>query len=505
MRFLFLFFLAINVFAISEQDLIIGEKEIFSAIPKPIASLTASPGDTTFTSKTLEVIISTDNGNTIYYTTDGRIPDTTDLTQLLNGGSSSGTITIMRNTTLNAIAIGSNYESSSASWEFARELPQATLTASVGDTTYYKTSLDVELSSEPGNTIVYELFDADSQRVSGPDTLSSSGTVTIVGDMILTATASGDGFLDADNSWEYDSELPHLRLVSSLKSGSAFEVDTLLYLFSVFDGDTIDSEIYYVIDYDGSLSFPDSTTGTLYTPSAGITLSKSATLYAIAYKRDYIEGIGTWNYDQELVEILSFRYDESTKTTPVGVDTEHDFYIVNKSNVDKDLTVSWSYVSLPDNWNISVCLDLCFAPFVTTTDVTVPAGEEKELQIHVIPAGSGTATMQFDLGETGQEPSTSLLVTYPTSDNVALSNSATLQSPASLLVFDNQLSLSMPSSGYTEISLIQSNGRTVQNIYSGKYESNQSLELSTAMIATGIYYLKIEQGNTQYAFPLHIQ
>jgi len=202
---------------------------------------------------------------------------------------------------------------------------------------------------------------------------------------------------------------------------------------------------------------------------------------------------------------LSFRYDESTKITPIGVDTEHDFYIVNNSFTDKDITVSWSYVSLPDNWDISVCLDLCFAPFVTTTDVTIQAGEEKELQIHVIPASSGTATMQFDLGETGHEPSTSLLVTYPTSENVALSTISTYQNPASLRVFDNQFSLSMPSSGYTEISLIQSNGRTVQNVYSGKYESSQSLDFSTDMIATGIYYLKIEQGATQYAFPIHIK
>lgn len=181
------------------------------------AKLEVSEGNIIYSTDSLVVTISSNDGNTITYEIYNA-----DSTEVLESGTfeTSGIITIKGDVILAATASGEGYLETSDSWFYTKEkkIPlKAKLEVSEGNIVYSTDSLNVTISSNEGNTITYELFNADSTKVLESGTFVTTGIITIKGDMILVATASGEGYLETSGSWFYDYS------ISATASGAWFK------------------------------------------------------------------------------------------------------------------------------------------------------------------------------------------------------------------------------------------------------------------------------------------
>lgn len=136
-----------------------------------------------------------------------------------------------------------------------------------------------------------------------------------------------------------DSVIHQLSIKSSLQSGSSFRMDTTVYLHGEVDGEKESGvKIYYLVDYGDTLDIPDSTSGTLYDSSKGITIDATAKIHAVAYKKGYIYDENSWTYILDLIDITI----DVTPSDPVvyyfGESIEK--ITINTSDTS-DITVTW--------------------------------------------------------------------------------------------------------------------------------------------------------------------
>ncbi len=251
------------------------------------ASLNADPGSTIYNDSRLEVTLTSEEGNSIYYTTDGSQPDTSDATQLYEGP-----IIISGDVELRAIAFGPDYLAIEKSWVYDCELPYASLTADPGntDTIYFNDSLEVTLSTNAER--IYYTTDGSTPDTSDAEQLYSD-PVYISGDtVILRAIAVGAGYIPVQGSWIYIRSLTSNYASLNADPGSTIYNDSTLEV-------TLTSEEGNSIYYTTDGSEPDTNNiSQLY--EEPITISGDVTLRAIAIGPDYLAIEKSWVYDCEL-------------------------------------------------------------------------------------------------------------------------------------------------------------------------------------------------------------
>lgn len=231
------------------------------------AQLLADPGDTIFNVASLDVELWS-NADTILYS--------------VNGGDTllySDPITISEDTTIIwAIAKGEGFLDKDSSWTYIRDLPDATLEADPGDTTFNIESIDVTLSTN-ADSIFYAVNDGDTLLYTGPITVSEDTT-------IIWAIAKGDSFRDKDSSWIYIKNLPEAKLEAD-PGDTTYDKASIDVKVSTNAGNTV----FFTVDG----SDPDSTSFSFVGDSI-ITIIGTQTLKALAVGTNYKEKDSSWNY-----------------------------------------------------------------------------------------------------------------------------------------------------------------------------------------------------------------
>ncbi len=290
----------------------LGEKKstaafIIVAGPPP-ADLDANPsngiGNTYIYDKSsINVGLSTNavTGANIYYTLDGSNPTSGSIPY-------TDSIKITGDVTLKAIAIVPGFDNTTGEWFYDQQLPDAKLTATPANNsiyTYNTPNLNVTIGTNSGNTIAWQLLNAsDSSAVTPWDTTTTSSyTVQISGDVILSAFTIGDDFTSVDSMWAYDCELPVLEVVAD-PSDTTFQMNQKITLSAEYNGSSVNAEIKYIIDSTGQ-GFQASDVkdnGILYTGTE-ITIFNSVVIYVIATHSDYADGFNSFTYTIDLVSV----------------------------------------------------------------------------------------------------------------------------------------------------------------------------------------------------------
>lgn len=199
---------------------------------------------------------------------------------------------------------------------------------------------------------------------------------------------------------------------------------------------------------------------------------------------------------------FKFHLKKAAVVTPLDKGGDHAFTIENTSDDEKDVTVSWDWIEDMEEWELSVCLDVCFPPMVKSTDLTINAKEKKELQIHVTPSDSGVGIVRYNIGPKGEDPTATLLFAYPTvgSESILV---AGRQAPKELFVHrvNNIFTLALPMYEQSYILLYTSSGRQVASLYKGVTRSEQTT-VAIPSLASGVYLLKVVSGTQSYAIPV---
>lgn len=202
----------VRAYAINATGIAYGEVRNFTTETASSASLTASPGDTTYSSPELSIELTTDEGNRIYYTLDGSTPDTTDETQLLSGGESTGTVEISGDVTIRATALGDTYLPTTKSWRYTQELPQLYVEASPGGITsgtisfYFDTTVTFRALDSTGELIedteiYYLLDDGAGPLITVESGTLFSGEVKIDSTMRIQAIAVSPNYKSGTGEW----------------------------------------------------------------------------------------------------------------------------------------------------------------------------------------------------------------------------------------------------------------------------------------------------------------
>lgn len=212
------------------------------------------------------------------------------------------------------------------------------------------------------------------------------------------------------------------------------------------------------------------------------------------------------HYGPEKVESkFSFNTEKAEVVSPLDKGGEHTFSLQNKSDSDEDITISWERLAMKEEWDLSVCLDVCFPPFVTSADVTLPANVTKEMLIHVTPSDSGTGIVQYNVGPKGEKPTASIVFTYPTVGVESILTAGV--APKKELAFHrigDRCSLIAPGEGDTQIDLFTSRGQRLMTLFKGSVSSNQQLQFAMPTIASGLYFITLNNGLSHYSIPLAI-
>ncbi len=397
----------------------------------PNAKLSALPGDVVYNTLTLDVELETDSGNLIVY-------EVLNMDSVVISGpdtiNTKGIVTFSGDVILKAIAFGENYTTKDSIWTYDCELPNAKLSALPGDVVYNTLTLDVELETDSGNLIVYEVLNMDSAVISGPDTINTKGIVTFSGDVILKAFAFGENYATTDSIWTYDCELPQLTINSSLNNNSEFTIDTTIFLTTYFGSEIVKSKIYYSISYTGDGAIPDSLTGILYDPLQGITISNNATIYAIAYNDNYVSAKGVWSYNLKLLDIKISATPSNDSSYGIGYLLDS---IIIETTPSEGITTTWivSTDSITDSVTLisnGIQWDSINLPSITTND------SDDFYYLSVIAMGEGYST-EIKVFKYTKQKLPDIIATPYESGGYKFSNSVdvTLNVLDSLGVFEN--------------------------------------------------------------------
>ena len=245
----------------------------------PIAKLTASPGDTTYTTPTIDVTLSTDSGNIIYYTLDGTVP--------IIGTSSSfvttGIVKVTGDMTITATAVGTGFTEKDSSWSYTCDLPNldslVAIPGNSSDTVAYLfgNSLDVILKSDAQNIKYLKGSSSKLDSVTNGLVYNTGDTIKINssdGDTVYI-TALGYDSLHKSLTKVFMYVKQYLPILIADPSGTKFS-GSLDVKLSISSGVWSNLKIYFTLDG----SEPDST-DSLY--SGDIKLDTTVTIKAIAY------------------------------------------------------------------------------------------------------------------------------------------------------------------------------------------------------------------------------
>ncbi len=305
----------------------------------PPATLIANPGDTMFTTYSLDIILTT-NAERIYYTVDGSDPDTNNPSQLY-----TGPVTVIGNVTLKAIAVGPDHVPTSDSWTYVCNLPYATLIADPGDSTIYRTeSLDIILTTNAEK--IYYTLDGSEPDTTNPAQLYT-GPITISSDEVtVRAIAVGLDYLPTSDSWSYYRVLP-ATITAIPGDGTTFGLTLDVELITNSD------QIYYTMD--GSSPDSTNTSRLLYTGPITIPADSPDTviLRAITVGEYYSPTTGSWTYYREyLPEITALPEGmEFEKSIEVQLVIDHVtakiYYTIDGSVPDTNSASTFLYTGNP--------------------------------------------------------------------------------------------------------------------------------------------------------------
>ena len=232
-------------------------------------NLTADRSGGTYGSVQTVRFSSTTAGSSIYYTTNGAEPSETSGTQTASGSP----ITIDRSMTIQAIATKDGWTDSSLISQTYTMKVNLSIDKSGGEFTSVQT---VILSSTTvGSSIYYTTNGAEPSETSG--TLIASGlAITIDKNMTLRAIAIKDGWSDSN---PISQSYTFRTAVTADKDGGQFTSAQTVSLSSPTAG----AVIYYTLDG----TTPSRTNGTEIASGGTITINKSKTLKAIAYREGW--------------------------------------------------------------------------------------------------------------------------------------------------------------------------------------------------------------------------
>lgn len=192
--------------------------------------------------------------------------------------------------------------------------------------------------------------------------------------------------------------------------------------------------------------------------------------------------------------------------TPLPKGADHTILLENSSDEDQEITLSWERVAMKDEWELSICLDVCLPPFVTSTDLSIAGEETKEIKIHVTPDDSGVGVVQYNVALKGDEPVTSLLFAYPTIGEEAVIAAGVDKAPVTFVKRrGNLLDLNLDEKGRTAVLLYNSKGQEIASLYRSRVTNENTISLAIPTLGAGVYYLHVVNGTSSYALPLSIQ
>ncbi len=256
-------------------------------------------------------------------------------------------------------------------------------------------------------------------------------------------------------------------------------------------GDTVSLDVDYLINSD----ITDQ--GTAITEFSFFPESDSSEKYVRSYGITYGEEISDPS--------LTFHVNSPSKLASVDEMVEHKITVENSNDSDAEVTITRNEIQVPEDWHITMCFDVCMAPFVKSADWNIPANGSREIQVDVESKSNGTAILQFDIGLKGKEVESSLLLSYPTQAAptalVPPKSNKTI-TPVSLFKTGSVYSLNMNNSGYTQVSLFNMRGQLLSKLHRGNVMSGETVKMDVSSFGTGNLMLKIEQAGQTHAFPI---
>lgn len=201
---------------------------------------------------------------------------------------------------------------------------------------------------------------------------------------------------------------------------------------------------------------------------------------------------------------FEFHVKKAALVTPLNEGGGHNFTLENTSDEDLEVTVRWNWVTKMKEWELSVCLDNCFPPVVTSTDLTIKADETKELLIHVTPGDSGVGVVEYSVGLQGEAPTASLLFAYPTIGKEAiLQKNRTTARPLVVQRMGAVFTITLPEAAQSSVLLYNSLGREVAQLFKGVSNGRiQTVAIPT--LASGVYLLRVRSGLATYSVPVQL-
>lgn len=231
-------------------------------------------------------------------------------------------VTLTSSDTIRALAIVKGYDPvPEGVWYYEQNLPVAMLKAEPGSDTVYTydtPTLQVKLSTDPGN-VIYYTQDGSEPDFNSKQIDSSEGWITVVGDDTVKAFAYGDGYIRKDSLWIYESELPPLYLEA--EAGLTSSTDTLGFFFDTtvalravdsLGNEVSGAKIYYLVDSGEGLTV-DTVDALYMTP---FTIDSTVTVRAIAYHDMYQAADGVWHY--KLLEVESWLHAYTSDSSYLG-------------------------------------------------------------------------------------------------------------------------------------------------------------------------------------------
>ncbi len=256
-------------------------------------------------------------------------------------------------------------------------------------------------------------------------------------------------------------------------------------------GDSISLDVDYLIDPEQTASGSAVTEMTFYPENDP--------------SESYVRSYGVTFGENKEHAPLSFSVETPSQVALLHSLLEHKVAVHNSSDEDKEVTITRIEHNVPADWNVTMCFDLCMPPFLKSGDWTIPAMSSKEMQLDIEPASEGNAVIQLDIGEKGEDPMSSIMLSYPTEGATAIAGSegAALKKPFRLTGTASHYSLAFPTGGSTRIVLFNMKGQKLSVLYNGHVTSKQSISLDLSSFGTSALILQIKQNESTHAFPIH--
>jgi hypothetical protein len=194
----------------------------------------------------------------------------------------------------------------------------------------------------------------------------------------------------------------------------------------------------------------------------------------------------------------------------LGSEVVYNMRVVNVSGSDLTLAMSRTQNDLPQEWQSSLCLDLCYSPFVdsvaTTADfgsAPIRAGDTVDVSVHVFPlTNPGTGVVRVVLEDVAN-PSDKQGFTF-TTDAIATSVETDGRMPQRFALEQNYPNPWNPTTtiryrvgktGLVSLKLYDALGREVMTLVNETQPPGQYLvDLDGSGLASGVYLYRLVSG-----------